>query len=66
MVYIKIKENSSQAKAIIQILKAMPYVEFIEKEKIPNKTTINAIEEARRGNLKRFKNVTDLINDLKS
>jgi DNA-damage-inducible protein J len=39
--------------------KALPFEPLI-----PNETTIAAMREARAGNLKRFKNVEDLMEDL--
>ena len=71
MVYLKVKENSAQAKAIINMLKTFDFVEFIEepkpKTKMPNKTTQKALQELKNNkNLKRFKSVDSLMKDLNS
>ena len=44
MVYLRINENSQQAKAVISMLKTMPFVEVVE-EIIPEKNTLKASEE---------------------
>jgi hypothetical protein len=64
MVYLKIEENSQQAKILLEYLKMMPYVEVIEKEDIPNLKTLEAMQEAENGNLKKFKTVKSLMEDL--
>lgn len=66
MVTFIVKENTKQAKLMIEYLKSLPYVEIVENKKIPNKTTLKALQEAEKGNLKRFKNVKDLMKDLNS
>ena len=66
MVYLKIKENTTQAKIMIELLKTMSYAEIIKKEDIPNAKTIKAMEEAEKGGLKRYKTVKALMKDLKS
>ena len=66
MVYLKIRENNAQAKAIIMMLKAFDFVEFIKEKDLPNETTRKAIAEADKGKLKRYKTVSALMNDLKS
>lgn len=66
MVYLRIKENTPQAKLMLEYLKMMPYVEIIEKEQIPNKVTLKAIEDARKGKVTKAKNVNDLIKQLNS
>ncbi len=78
MVTVKIKENSKQAKAFLEFIKDLTFVEIIEpKEKttkkaypvsknIPNAETIKAIEDAINGNVYRAKNVKDLMRHLNS
>ncbi len=64
MVYLKIKDTSTQAKLMLEYLKIMPYVEVIEEDEIPNLKTLKAIQEAEKGNLKRHKSVKSLLEDL--
>ncbi len=66
MVYLKIRENTVQAKIMLEYLKMMPYVKVIEKDEIPNQKTLKAIQEAEKGGLKRHKTVKSLMNDLRS
>ncbi len=66
MIYLKLRENSVQARAFLEYIKTIPFIEIVEKEQIPNKITLKALHEAEKGNLKRFKNVKDLMKDLKS
>lgn len=63
MVYLRISENSSQAKAILAYLKTMPFVEIVE-DKIPNKITLKAISEAGNKKLKKHDSVISLMKDL--
>ncbi len=64
MVYLRIKDNTPAAKKMLEYLKIMPYVEIIEKDDIPNEKTLNAIQEAEKGKLKKFKTVKDLMKSL--
>ncbi len=66
MVHILIKETSSQAKNLIEFLKTMPFVEFLDTEKKPNKITLEAMKEAETKNekLKTFSNTKDLFKEL--
>jgi hypothetical protein len=66
MVYLKLEDNTAQAKAFLEYIKTIPFIEIIEKDEIPNEKTRNAIAEAEKGKLKKFKTVHDLMNDLKS
>jgi antitoxin component of RelBE/YafQ-DinJ toxin-antitoxin module len=66
MVYLRIKENTPQAKLMLEYLKMMPYVEVIEKADIPNATTVKAIQEARTGKVTKAKDMNDLIKQLNS
>ncbi len=49
MVTIRIKENSKQAKALIEMLKTFPFVEFKEEPDRYNEETEKAIRDAREG-----------------
>lgn len=66
MITIRIKENSKQAKALIEMLKTFPFVEFKEEPDRYNEETEKAIRDAREGkNMIRAKNVQHLLNKLK-
>ncbi|MDO8899234.1 MAG: hypothetical protein Q7V19_16405 [Bacteroidales bacterium] len=65
MVYLKIKENSEQARLMIEYLKTLSFVQVLEKNPVPNATTLKAIQEVEKGELKRFKSVSSLMQDLK-
>jgi len=66
MVHILIKETSSQAKNLIEFLKTMPFVEFLDTEKKPYKITLEAMKEAKTKNkkLKTFSNTKYLFKEL--
>jgi antitoxin component of RelBE/YafQ-DinJ toxin-antitoxin module len=64
MVTITIKENSKQAKSIIEYLKTLPFVTIHKNEKIPNATTIKAMKDAEKGIVFAAKNTDDLIKKL--
>ncbi len=66
MKYIRIKENSAQAKAFLEFIKTMPFVDFIEEEDLPNSTTIRAMEQAEKGKFARHKTAKSLIKSLSS
>ncbi len=61
MVYVRIRENSAQAKALLSLLKTLPFVEIIEKEDIPNNITMNAMYHAENNMLTKARNSKDLI-----
>jgi len=69
MVTITIKENSKQAKAVIEMLKAFDFVEFQEprvdkpkKIKTTPKTAIEiSLEEEKKGKINLYKNSSDLF-----
>ncbi len=66
MITIRIKENSKQAKALIEMLKTFPFVEFKEEPDRYNEETEKAIRDAREGkNMICAKNVQHLLNKLK-
>jgi hypothetical protein len=81
MVTIRIKENSKQAKAFLEFIKNLPFVEFVDTElgktttakkvypvskNIPNSETAKAINEAKSGKVYRSENINDLIKHLNS
>jgi hypothetical protein len=65
MVYFKIKENSTQAKLMIEYLKSLSFVELIAPEDIPNQETKKAIKDARQGKVNKYKNSEELFSKLK-
>lgn len=65
MIYLRIKENSPQAKAIIDLLKTMDFVEFVS-EKTAKETTLAAISEANSGKVTKAKNTKDMFKKLNS
>jgi hypothetical protein len=75
MVTIHIKENSKQAKAVLEMLKTFAFVEVVEKpvglgkpsteKKRYNATTEKAIQDAKNGiGVTKVKNVADLFKKL--
>jgi len=65
MTTIIINERSAGAKKMIEYLKTQSYVTIIE-EKIPSATLLKSIHEAKTGKVTRTKNVSDLLEKLKS
>jgi hypothetical protein len=63
MVYLRIDKQSSQAKALVDLLKTMSFVEILD-EKEPNETTKKAMKEAESGNVEKFSSANTLINSL--
>ena len=69
MVTITIKENSKQAKAVIEMLKAFDFVEFKDPEfgkpkniKTTRKSAIEiSLEEEKKGKINFYKNSSDLF-----
>jgi len=69
MVTVHIKENSQQAKALLEMLKTFPFVEIEEEEEYTryNAETEKAIKEARAGKgIIKAKNAEELLKKLKS
>ena len=66
MTHVVINENTTEGKHIIEYLKNLKSVKFLDPESIPNKTTLKAMEEVEKGKLRKFKSVKDLMKDLKS
>lgn len=65
MVYLKISENTNQAKLMLEYLKTLSFVEVIKKDKIPNSLTLKAMKEAEKGKVTRSESVNDLISKLR-
>jgi hypothetical protein len=63
MVQVKIKETSLQAKRMIEYLKTLSYVEFID---IPNQETREAIRDARNKKVTPIRNSQELFKHLKA
>jgi hypothetical protein len=70
MVTIKIKENSKQAKAVIEMLKTFSFVE-IQNTKVSESTITKAkpksaidisLDEEKKGKINFYKNSNDLFN----
>ena len=67
MVTVQIKENSKQARALVEMLKTFSFVEFVEEKPRYNKETEKAIRDAREGrNMESADSVKDLFNKLNS
>lgn len=65
MVTVHIKENSKQAKALLEMLKTFSFVEIEEKPRY-NEETERAIADVRAGrNIIKAKNAKDLLKTLK-
>lgn len=63
MVYIRIQNQSNQAKALVDLLKTMPFVEILE-EKEPNATTKKAMDDADQDIVEEFNSAEELIKAL--
>ncbi len=63
MITISIKENSKQAKNLIEYLKSLPFV-IIHEDKKPNATTLKAIKEVEEGKVHKTKGKADFFNKL--
>ena len=70
MVTITIKENSKQAKAVIEMLKTFAFVEIKETKTVkpintkakPKSAIEISLEEEKKGKINFYKNSTDLFN----
>lgn len=62
MTTLIIDNNSAEAQKMIEFLKTQSYVKIVDK--IPNKETIKAINDARRGKVTRTSSVSDLMQKL--
>lgn len=64
MTTIIINEQTKKGKSLLNFLEEFKGEEFIQIEKKPNKATIRAIEDSRKGKIVKTKNVNDLIKKL--
>jgi len=65
MVTITIKDDSKQAKALIEMLRTFSFVE-IQEEKTLNEKTLKSLKEAKEGKVIRAKNSKELMKKLLS
>ena len=65
MATIKINERTTGAKKLIEYLKTQPFVTIVE-EKSPSSSLLRSINEAKAGKVTRSKDMTDLLEKLKS
>ena len=65
MTTVVINERSIGAKKLIEFLKTQPFVTIVE-ERIPSPSLAKSINEAKTGKVTRTKNVSDLLEKLKS
>ena len=65
MVYLRVSENSKQAKAFLEFIKTMPFVEIVGKEMIPNELTLKSFDEYKAGKVNKAKNVSELLEKIK-
>lgn len=49
---------------MIEYLKTLPFVEVVNKEKIPNDVTLKAMNDAENGKTTKAKDVADLVKKL--
>jgi predicted aconitase with swiveling domain len=64
MVYLKIENKTEQAKAVLALLKTMPFVEIVEAYE-PNATTKRAMMHAEEGKVEVYGNANALLDELK-
>lgn len=65
MTTIIINERSTGAKKLIEFLKTQPFVTIVEDKK-PSPSLAKSMNEAKAGKVTRSKNVSDLLEKLKS
>jgi lysophospholipid acyltransferase (LPLAT)-like uncharacterized protein len=66
MTTIVINENTTKGKLIIDLIKEMGVGKIIDNSnKTPNKTTINAVEDAKAGYTTKCKDFDDYLNKVK-
>jgi hypothetical protein len=65
MTTIVINDKSIGAKKLVEYLKTQPFVTIVE-EKMPSTSLSKSINEAKTGKVTRTKNVSDLLEKLKS
>ena len=56
--------DTPDAQFLLNLIIASGYFKIKEQNKIPNKTTLNAMKDAEQGKVTKTKNVADLINKL--
>ncbi len=63
MVQIAIKDNSKVAKAFLEYVKTLPFVQIVE-DNIPNSKTLKAMKRAKSGDTIKTSGVNDLLKQL--
>jgi uncharacterized protein YwgA len=63
MTYITIDTKTRQAKKFVELIETLPFAKIL---KDPNVTTKKAIEDARKGKTKKYRNIKELISSLNS
>lgn len=58
MTYITIDTSNKQALLFLEYVKSLPFVKIYQE---PNPETLKAMEDAKNGKTKKFKNAKDLI-----
>lgn len=61
---LEIEIPANKEKEVIGVLKALGIKIKSSKSKVPNKETINAIEEARAGKTKKITNINNFFDNL--
>ena len=64
MVYLKIENKTAQARALLTLLKTMPFVE-ITQSYVPNQTTREAMILAEEGKVETYGSAKELLEELK-
>lgn len=59
MVYLKINERSNQARAFLEYVKTVPFVEVVED--IPNNETLAALRAVEKGKINRYRSAEELF-----
>jgi hypothetical protein len=66
MVYLRVSENSEQAKVFLEFVRTMPFVELIGEQVVPNDLTLKSFNDYKKGKVKNAENVTELLEKLDS
>jgi hypothetical protein len=64
MVYLKVSEDSEQAKSFLDFVKTMPFIEIIGEENIPNDISLKSFREFEKGEVTKAGNVAELMEKL--
>lgn len=64
MIYLRIENQSSQAIALVELLKTMPFVEILEEHQ-PNYITREAMRQAEEGKVEYYDSARNLLKELK-